>query len=118
MRLLDKMLAQHVRTGELTIIDHKGRTRRYGVADPELKPVTVRLTDRTTPLRIARDPAVGTAEAFMDGRLVLDRGEILDLVLGGPQWARSIPAQREPARPATRPSQLAAPGATQRRPSL
>ena len=81
MRLLDKMLAQHVRTGELTIIDHKGRTRRYGVADPELKPVTVRLTDRTTPLRIARDPAVGTAEAFMDGRLVLDRGEILDLVL-------------------------------------
>jgi cyclopropane-fatty-acyl-phospholipid synthase len=81
MRLLDKMLASHVRRGELTIVDHKGRERRYGVPDPELRPVTVRLADRMTPFRIARDPAVGTAEAFMDGRLILDEGEILDLVL-------------------------------------
>ena len=81
MRLLDKMLGRHVRRGELTIIDHAGRTRRYGAPDPELRPVTVRLTDRTTPLRIARDPAVGTAEAYMDGRLILEQGEILDLVL-------------------------------------
>ena len=81
MRLLDKMLARHVLRGELTIIDHAGRTRRYGAPDPELKPVTVRIADRMTPLRIARDPAVGTAEAFMDGRLVVEQGEILDLVL-------------------------------------
>ena len=81
MRLLDRMLARHVRKGELTIIDHKGVTRRYGAPDPELRPVTVRITGRTTPLRIARDPAVGTAEAFMDGRLVVEEGEILDLVL-------------------------------------
>ena len=81
MRLLDKMLSGHVRRGELTIIDHKGRERRYGAPDPELRPVTVRLADRMTPLRIARDPAVGTAEAYMDGRLVLEQGEILDLVL-------------------------------------
>jgi len=46
-----------------------------------LRPVTVRLADRMTPLRIARDPAVGTAEAYMDGRLVVEEGEILDLVL-------------------------------------
>jgi cyclopropane-fatty-acyl-phospholipid synthase len=81
MRLLDKMLARHVRKGELTIIDHKGRARRYGAPDPELRPVTVRVTDRLTPLRIARDPAVGTAEAYLDGRLLLEQGEILDLVL-------------------------------------
>lgn len=75
------MLAKHVRKGELTLTDHKGRTRRYGAPDPELRPVAVRITDRTTPLRIARDPAVGTAEAFMDGRLIVEQGEILDLVL-------------------------------------
>ena len=81
MRLLDKMLARHVQRGELTIIDHAGRSRRYGSPDAELRPVTVRLADRMTPLRIARDPAVGTAEAFMDGRLIVEQGEILDLVL-------------------------------------
>ncbi|MDQ4086522.1 MAG: cyclopropane-fatty-acyl-phospholipid synthase family protein [Pseudomonadota bacterium] len=81
MRLLDRMLARLLKRGELTIIDHKGKTWRYGSPDPELAPVTVRITDRTTPLRIARDPAVGTAEAFMDGRLIVEHGEILDLVL-------------------------------------
>jgi cyclopropane-fatty-acyl-phospholipid synthase len=81
MRLLDKMLQSHIQRGELTIIDHKGRTRRYGAPDEELRPVTVRITDRMTPFRIARDPAVGTAEAYMDGRLLVEQGEILDLVL-------------------------------------
>ena len=81
MRLLDKMLSRHVRRGELTVITPDGKAHRYGAPDPELKPVTVRLADRTTPLRIARDPAVGTAEAFMDERLILEQGEILDLVL-------------------------------------
>ena len=75
------MLARHVKRGELTIIDGSGRTYRYGAPDPELRPVTIRLADRMTPLRIARDPAVGTAEAFMDGRLIVEQGEILDLVL-------------------------------------
>ncbi|MGQ0587989.1 MAG: class I SAM-dependent methyltransferase [Sphingosinicella sp.] len=81
MALLDKMLASHVRRGELTIVDHKGRERHYGAPDPELRPVTVRFADRMTPFRIARDPAVGTAEAYMDGRLIVEQGEILDLVL-------------------------------------
>ena len=75
------MLPALVKRGELTVIDHRGRIFRFGKPDAELKPVTVRLTDRMTPLRIARDPGVGAAEAFMDGRLVVEQGEILDLVL-------------------------------------
>ena len=81
MQLLDKMLARHVQRGELTITDHAGKTWRYGAPDPELRPVAVRLTDRMTPLRIASDPALGTAEAWMDDRLQFERGEIIDLVL-------------------------------------
>ncbi|MFL6857973.1 MAG: class I SAM-dependent methyltransferase [Allosphingosinicella sp.] len=81
MRLLHAMLARHVKRGELTVVDHDGRTHHYGAPDAELKPVTVRLADRTTPLRIARDPALGTAEAFMDGRLAIEQGEIIDLIL-------------------------------------
>jgi cyclopropane-fatty-acyl-phospholipid synthase len=81
MRLLDKMLARLVKKGELTVIDHDGRTYRYGAPDPELRPVTVRLTDRKVAFQIARDPALGTAEAWMNGRLLVDQGEIIDLVL-------------------------------------
>ena len=81
MQLLDKMLARHVQKGELTITDHAGKIWRYGAPDPELRPVAVRLTDRMTPLRIARDPALGTAEAWMDDRLRFEQGEIIDLVL-------------------------------------
>ena len=80
MRLLDKMLPELIARGELTVIDHAGRIYRFGAPDPELKPVTVRLMDRRVPLQIARDPALGTAETWMDDRLRLEQGEILDLV--------------------------------------
>jgi cyclopropane-fatty-acyl-phospholipid synthase len=80
MRLLDKMLPGLIKRGELTVIDHSGRTYRFGAPDPELKPVAVRLMDRKVPFQIARDPALGTAEAWMDDRLRLEQGEIIDLV--------------------------------------
>jgi cyclopropane-fatty-acyl-phospholipid synthase len=81
MRLLDTMLSRLVTRGELTIIDHDGRTYRHGAPDPELKPVTVRLMDRKVAFSIARDPTMGTAEAYMDDRLRLEQGEIIDLIL-------------------------------------
>ncbi|HYD37083.1 MAG TPA: cyclopropane-fatty-acyl-phospholipid synthase family protein [Allosphingosinicella sp.] len=81
MWLLDRGLRRLIRRGQLTVIDHRGKTWRYGAPDAELAPVTVRFTDGKVPRQIARDPAVGAAEAFMDERLVVEQGEILDLVL-------------------------------------
>jgi cyclopropane-fatty-acyl-phospholipid synthase len=81
MWLLDKALRQLIRRGELTIVDHDGKTRIYGAADPELNPVRVRFTDRRVAGRIVRDPGLGAAEALMDGRLVIEEGDILDLVM-------------------------------------
>jgi cyclopropane-fatty-acyl-phospholipid synthase len=81
MRLLDKMLGKLLTRGELTVIDPAGKTQRYGTPDPELKPVTVRLADRKVALQIARDPALGTVETWMDDRLKIEQGEIIDLVL-------------------------------------
>ncbi|HYE28523.1 MAG TPA: cyclopropane-fatty-acyl-phospholipid synthase family protein [Allosphingosinicella sp.] len=81
MPLLDKMLRKLLTRGELTLIDHKGETHRYGAPDPELKPVTVRLMDRKVALQIARDPTLGTIETWMDDRLRLEQGEIIDLIL-------------------------------------
>lgn len=81
MRLLDKMLATLLKRGELTIIGPSGKTFRYGSPDPELRPVTVRLTDNRAALQIVRDPALGTVETWMDDRLQLVEGEIIDLIL-------------------------------------
>ncbi|MGZ8351114.1 MAG: class I SAM-dependent methyltransferase [Allosphingosinicella sp.] len=80
MWALDRGLKRLIRCGELTVVDHDGRSYRYGAPDAELRPVTVRFTDRKVAGQVARDPALGAAEAWMDGRLVLDEGEILDLV--------------------------------------
>jgi len=80
MRMLDKMLSRLMVRGELTIIDPSGATHHYGAPDPELEPVTVRVRDARVAFSIARDPALGTAEAWMDDRIVLEKGEIIDLV--------------------------------------
>jgi cyclopropane-fatty-acyl-phospholipid synthase len=81
MRLLDKMLPRLIKKGELTVIDPAGKTYRFGAPDPELKPVTVRLADRKVAFQIARDPTLGAIETWMDDRLVLEEGEIIDLIL-------------------------------------
>jgi cyclopropane-fatty-acyl-phospholipid synthase len=81
MWLLDKTLRRIVTKGELTIVDHDGKEYRYGSPDPTHGPVRVRFTDRRTSGQIIRDPRVGAGEAFMDGRIQFDEGDIRDLVL-------------------------------------
>ncbi|QPQ56332.1 class I SAM-dependent methyltransferase [Allosphingosinicella flava] len=80
MRLMDRMLDRIVRQGELTVTGADGSTRRYGSADPSRAPVAIRFTDARVPFDIVRDPRLGAGEAYMNGRLVMERGEILDLL--------------------------------------
>ncbi len=70
MWLLDKMLRQLVRNGQLVVIDHDGKAYCYG--DLAAEPLKIRLTDPRVALHIARDPRVGAGEAYMDGRMVIE----------------------------------------------
>jgi len=91
MWLLDRMLRRMVRRGELTAIAADGIVRRYGTPDPALPAVTIRFTDRTTPNRIAADPRLGAAEAWMDGRLAIDGDDVMgliDLLRANSPWER------------------------------
>jgi cyclopropane-fatty-acyl-phospholipid synthase len=81
MWLLDRMLRKLVRKGELTVIDHDGKEYHYGAPDPNHGPLVLRLTDSKAAWDIAKDPRVGAGEAYMDGRLVMERGDIRDLAL-------------------------------------
>ncbi|MFT3965182.1 MAG: cyclopropane-fatty-acyl-phospholipid synthase family protein [Sphingobium sp.] len=80
MVLLSKALERLVKKGNLTVTDHKGKQWRFGVTDPGYPDVAIRFTDARAPFDVVRDPALGAAETFMDGRLVIEKGDILDLV--------------------------------------
>jgi len=95
MWLLDKALRGYIKRGEITLIDHDGQHYRYGAPDAQFGPVTVRFTDGRVAADVMKDPGLGAAEAFMDGRLVLEQGEILDLVnivRGSHRWEDSTGA--------------------------
>jgi len=75
--------------------------RRLVVGDGSLPAVSVRIADRTTVARIVAKPSLGVGEAYMDGRLVLERGTIHDLIelfsrnaLRWPNRSRPGPARR------------------------
>ena len=78
MWLLDRLLRRAVTQGALEVQGAAGQIRRYG--DPTATPVKIRLTDASTARRIATNPALGAGEAYMDGRLVVESGDIMDLL--------------------------------------
>jgi hypothetical protein len=120
MWLLDKALRNYVKSGEIRLVDHDGTNYRYGSSDGGFGSVTVRLADAGVARDIVRDPGLGAAEAFMDGRLIIEKGEIhpRQPSLGGQQRSQSLPAQGQPDRTPAAHAQLEAGGAAQRFPSL
>lgn len=80
MALIDHFFARAVKRGELTVIHADGSARSFGTPEPDLAPVTIRFTDPSVGRRIVTDPALGAAESFMDGRLVIEKGDILALL--------------------------------------
>ena len=80
MWALGRLLGSIVRRGELTVIDHGGREHRFGSPDPDRAPVVIRLADRKVAWDLVRDPRLGAGEAYMNGRLIMEQGEILDLL--------------------------------------
>ena len=62
--------------GTLTFTDCTGRTRTYGDGgDPR---VALRLTDRRTEYSLVLKLPLAAGEAYMDGRLVIERGSLDD----------------------------------------
>lgn len=78
--LFDKLMARMVQHGELHVTFASGRRATFGQPEPGYPNVSVRFADEKVPRDIMLDPRLGAAEAYMDGRLVLEEGEIIDLV--------------------------------------
>jgi cyclopropane-fatty-acyl-phospholipid synthase len=76
--LFRQLLKVVVREGSLGLIDHKGRRYDYGpAAGPG--PV-IRLHDPALDWMLALNPPVRFAEAFMEGTLTIEEGDLTDVV--------------------------------------
>ncbi|HVL79023.1 MAG TPA: cyclopropane-fatty-acyl-phospholipid synthase family protein [Sphingomicrobium sp.] len=85
-RLIDKLLKR----GSITLVQPNGSRDTYGPGGG--KALTVRLADRKVPFDLVRNPRLGLGEAYMDGRLIVEDGTILDLlemVTGSNRWEDS-----------------------------
>ncbi len=80
MSLFEKFIEGAFRRGTLTITDHRGRARTYGEATAGFPDVAIRFADARVPRDIVFSTDLGAGEAYMDGRLIVERGDILDLI--------------------------------------
>jgi cyclopropane-fatty-acyl-phospholipid synthase len=73
-RLIDKLLTK----GSITLLTPGKSPHTYGPGGG--RHLTVRLTDKKVGFDILKSPSLGVGEAYMDGRLVIEDGSILDLL--------------------------------------
>ncbi|MFO6447647.1 class I SAM-dependent methyltransferase [Erythrobacter sp. NE805] len=78
--LLDRFLTRGVRQGRLGVVFADGSARTYGEAAEGFPEIVIRFTDERVPRDIVLDPRLGAAEAFIEGRLVIEEGDVMGLV--------------------------------------
>ena len=96
MALIERLAGQLVRKGRLTLIMPDGSHRVFGPGGGPS--VTVRLTSRRAAFEIARNPRLGLGEAYMNGRIIIEEGDILGLmevVVGSNRWEEGGGARKK-----------------------
>lgn len=98
----DRLFRTLVRAGPLAVTGPGGDRRSYGEPSPDVEPVAIRIADRAAERAIGRNPALGFGEAYMDGRLVIESGDIrslLDLIGYNIRWEKENPVRAALWRP-------------------
>jgi cyclopropane-fatty-acyl-phospholipid synthase len=78
--LLDRFLSRAVKKGRLGIVFADGSASTYGQSAESYPEIVLRFTDAAVPRDIILDPRLGAAEAFMDGRLLIEEGDVMGLI--------------------------------------
>jgi len=80
MKLFEHVIKRLVTRGQLTVFYANGSSVTVGQADPTLPTLAMRFRDSRVPFDIVRDPRLGMAEAWIDGRVAIEGGGIMELV--------------------------------------
>ena len=78
--LIDNFLGKIITRGELKVTLPSGASRTIGTPTEGFPNVAVTLTDNKVARDILFDPRLGAGEAFMDGRIRIDQGDVMQLV--------------------------------------
>lgn len=79
MLLLSRLLRMLVTVGSLTVIDSRGRQHRFKGRAPG-PDLTIRLHDRSAERAMGLSPRLAVGEAYMDGKLTIENGDIYDFL--------------------------------------
>ncbi|SIN85920.1 cyclopropane-fatty-acyl-phospholipid synthase [Parasphingorhabdus marina DSM 22363] len=80
MSILGQFLGSVIKQGTIAVHHPDGSVEQFGSAADGYPDVAVRLADKGVMRQILLDPRLGAAEAFMDGRLILEKGDIMALI--------------------------------------
>ncbi|HXS06680.1 MAG TPA: cyclopropane-fatty-acyl-phospholipid synthase family protein [Rhizomicrobium sp.] len=75
--MLDILLSKYIRRGRLAVRYPNGKTRIYGEGKPA---VAIAIADAAALLALGLDPDLKLGELYMDGRLVIEQGDIVGLM--------------------------------------
>jgi cyclopropane-fatty-acyl-phospholipid synthase len=87
MALISRLIGTLLTKGRITLVQPDGSRETYGPGGG--KELTVRFADRRVALDLVRNPRLKLGEAYMDGRLTIEDGTILDLlelITGANRW--------------------------------
>jgi cyclopropane-fatty-acyl-phospholipid synthase len=87
MSLIGKLVGKLLTKGSITLLRPGKPPHTYGPGGG--RHLTVRFTDRRVAFDIIRNPRLGFGEAYMEGRLIIEDGSILDLlrmIVGANRW--------------------------------
>ena len=87
MSLIGRLVGTLVTRGRITLVTPGGKRETYGPGGG--KELTVRFADKRVALDLVRNPRLAVGEAYMDGRLIIEDGTILDLlelIVGANRW--------------------------------
>ncbi|MEH6790699.1 cyclopropane-fatty-acyl-phospholipid synthase family protein [Parasphingorhabdus sp.] len=80
MSILGKFLHNVVEKGSLRITHADGSIEQFGASADGFPDIGIRLADKAVVRQILLDPRLGAAEAYMDGRLIIEQGDVMGLV--------------------------------------
>jgi cyclopropane-fatty-acyl-phospholipid synthase len=89
--LFGRLMTRLIKRGTLKVTYASGETATYGEPAPGYPDVAVRFTDDKVGRDVVLDPRLGAGEAYMDGRIVMERGgvmELVELVQANNRWER------------------------------
>lgn len=72
-----KLLQVGIKTGRVSLIDHKGRRQDFGSGSPH---VVLRMHDAKVSTELGLQPWLKVGEAYMDGRLTIEEGSLYDFI--------------------------------------